>query len=92
MRLQANFTQSAVQPVITSFMPCMDQFLAMVANIEQIRQLDDDTFNFTYPCALQNDVLHYGQMLKADDKQFTGNGRTQGYFQSSTTGFHSTRH
>jgi len=58
MRLQANFTQSAVQPVITSFMPCRDQFLAMVANIEQIRQLDDDTFNFTYPCALQNDVLH----------------------------------
>jgi len=52
-RLQANFTQSAVQPVITSFTPCMDQFTAMLANIEQTRQLDDDTFNFTYPCALQ---------------------------------------
>jgi hypothetical protein len=69
MQLQANFTPYTVQPVNMSIIPCLDQYSAIVANIEQTRQLDNEIFNFTYPCALQNDVLHYGLMLQADDKQ-----------------------
>jgi len=45
-----------------------DQFTAMLTTMEQQHCLDDGTLNAIYPCALQNDVLHYGKMLKAPDK------------------------
>jgi hypothetical protein len=46
----------------------VDQHTAMVANLEQTATLDDGTPNFTYPMALHNDVLHYGDMLQAEDR------------------------
>jgi hypothetical protein len=48
--------------------PMLDQYEAMVTNIEQMHQLEDGTSNFTYPWALQNDVLHYGDMLQSEDR------------------------
>ena len=40
----------------------------MTSAIESIHMLDNGTTNYTYPWALQNDVLHYGDMLEADDR------------------------
>jgi len=40
----------------------------MVANFEDQQRLPDGSSNEMYPWALQNDVLHYGEMLKASDR------------------------
>ena len=45
----------------------LDQFSTMVSSLEQVHNLEDGTTNYTYPMALHNDVLHYGDMLQADD-------------------------
>jgi hypothetical protein len=39
----------------------------MVSSLEQVHNLEGGTTNYTYPIALHNDVLHYGDMLQADD-------------------------
>jgi hypothetical protein len=75
-RIQANLTytgdQSATAPATQNieahYTEVVDQHSAMVANLEQMAQLDDGTINFSHPLALQNDVLHYGGMLKAEDR------------------------
>jgi hypothetical protein len=40
----------------------------MVANFEDQQRLPDGSSNEMYPWALQNDVLHYREMLKASDR------------------------
>jgi len=45
-----------------------DQFTAMLTTMEQQHCLDDGTLNAIYPCALQNNDMYYGEMLKAPDK------------------------
>jgi hypothetical protein len=40
----------------------------MLSNIKQQHTLEDGACNYLYPWALQNDVLHYGEMLQADDR------------------------
>ncbi len=48
--------------------PELDQYAAMISHIETLATLDDGCTNFTYPSAFHNDVLHYSDMLHADDK------------------------
>jgi len=62
---------SYMEPTSTSMidlsLPVIDQHTAMVSNIEDTHTLDDGAKKFTHPWALHNDVLHYGDMLQADD-------------------------
>ncbi|MFN9981641.1 MAG: hypothetical protein ACK53Y_17075, partial [bacterium] len=63
---------SYMDPTSTSMidlsLPVIDQHTAMVSNIEDTHTLDDGAKKFTHPWALHNDVLHYGDMLQADDR------------------------
>jgi hypothetical protein len=71
-RLQANLSAAVSQhryledTILNN--PIQDQFTAMLALMEEQHCLDDGTINDIYPCTLQNDVLHYGEMLKAPNK------------------------
>jgi hypothetical protein len=48
--------------------PVLDQYATMISRIETLATLDDGSPNFIHPSAVHNDVLHYGDMLHADDK------------------------
>jgi hypothetical protein len=68
-RLQANLTLHSYQSHnSTQEEPIINKFTTMTSAIESIHTLDDGTPNYLYPWALQNDVLHYGEMLAADDR------------------------
>jgi hypothetical protein len=54
-------------------LPFIDKFQSMVANIEQIYQLEDGSKNYMYPSAysaasVTKDTLNYGEMLQASDR------------------------
>jgi hypothetical protein len=77
-RLRANFacalaTTNTSMAADTSSLRPIDHFHAMVSNMEQLQLQDDNTYNFHYPCAfatnMENDTLHYGEMLASDDRQ-----------------------
>lgn len=40
----------------------------MIAHLEEQISLEDGSINEMYPCALQNDILHYGDILKTQDR------------------------
>jgi len=71
-RLQANMSHALssllMQDNEIKKSPTQDQLAAMLSNIKQQHTLEDGTCNYLYPWALQNDVLHYGEMLQADDR------------------------
>jgi hypothetical protein len=50
----------------------IDQFQAMVANIEQLHANAALILNILYPCtfaaASEKETLYYGEMLQADDR------------------------
>jgi hypothetical protein len=54
-------------------MQIQDKWSDMLATLAGMHRIDNGTYNFMLPCALQvstdKDTLHYEEMLQANDQQ-----------------------